>query len=101
MSFRAMKLRLSILLASLSISGSLIPLSSSPVVSAEIPVFPSPVRIAQIDSQTQEDAKYWGNLLNGYQEDYRRKNGVFARRAEQILTVLDPKSYQFVINQVR
>jgi hypothetical protein len=52
-----------------------------------------------LDSRTvlQDEARRWGIRFNGYQIDYYKKHGVFAKTIAQIITVMDqnPSDYRF------
>jgi hypothetical protein len=92
-------MKLSILIASLSLGlgSNLIVLPLTTIASAETLAVPTPTRIAQVGPVPRDEARRWGIRLNGYQIDYYKKHGVFAKTAEQILTVMDPKNdnYRF------
>jgi hypothetical protein len=88
-------MKLPIFVVSLSLSSNLITLPLATMASAEVSVPPSPLRIAQVDTTTQDDARRWGIRLNGYQMDYYKQHGAFAKTPEQILTVMDPKSSNY------
>jgi hypothetical protein len=95
-------MKLSTLIACISLGGylSISPLTS--IASAELSVATSPLLVAELDRTTaQDEARRWGIRLNGYQIDYYKKHGVFAKTTAQIITVMDQKSSDYSFDRLK